>query len=201
MRKKETSKTGSIRADETQTVVEESTANNDPKFTAPKGRPTPSRKEQQAARRQPLVVTDRKAAKAAEREARREQQAREHKALQTGDEKNLPLKDKGKQRRFVRDYVDARFNVGDYMLLILFILLILGWVIPGAQLQFTLAMWALLLVFALDLWLMWRGLKKKLIAKFGDLESGLTMYAVNRAMMIRRLRLPKPQVKRGQYPG
>lgn len=191
-----------VRADSVQAEPEtqEKTVNNDPKYTAPKGRPTPSRKEREAARKKPLVVTDRKAAKAAEREALREQRAREQRALQTGDEKYMPLKDKGKQRRYIRDYVDARFNVGDYMLLILFVLLILGWVIPGAQLQFTFAMWALLLLFVLDLWSMWRGLKKKLLAKFGDVETGATMYACNRAMMIRRLRLPKPQVKRGQYP-
>ena len=191
-----------VRADSVQAEPEtqEKTVNNDPKYTAPKGRPTPSRKEREAARKKPLVVTDRKAAKAAEREALREQRAREQRALQTGDEKYMPLKDKGKQRRYIRDYVDARFNVGDYMLLILFVLLILGWVIPGAQLQFTFAMWALLLLFVLDLWFMWRGLKKKLLAKFGDIETGATMYACNRAMMIRRLRLPKPQVKRGQYP-
>lgn len=174
--------------------------NTDPKFTAPKGRPTPSRKEQVAARKKPLVTTDRKAAKAAEREALREQRILEQQALRTGDEKHMPLRDRGPQRRYIRDYVDARFNVGDFMLIILLALLILGLFVPGMQGQFSLAMWALLLFFGIDLWILWRKLKLKLTDKFGSVEAGSAMYAINRAMMIRRLRLPKPQVKRGQFP-
>ena len=198
----DSSATASVRADKAQPEKDalNSPVSSDPKYTPPKGKPTPSRKEREAARKKPLVVTDRKAAKAAEREALREQRAREQRALQTGDEKYMPLKDKGKQRRYIRDYVDARFNVGDYMLVLIFLFFILGWFVPSYQLQFSFAMYALLLLFVLDLWIMWRGLKKKLLAKFGEIESGAAMYAINRPMMPRRFRLPKPQVKRGQYP-
>ncbi len=37
-------------------------------------------------------------------------------ALDTGDEKFLPLRDKGPQKRFARDYVDARFSLGEYLM-------------------------------------------------------------------------------------
>lgn len=136
---------GSVRADlTTPTDAESDPKYQDPKYTAPKGRPTPSRKEQQAARRKPLVVEDRKAAKEAERQARREQQIREQQALKTGDEKNMPLKDRGKQRRYIRDYVDARFNIGDYMIIILLIFMVLGWILTAFQFELTLAMLSLI---------------------------------------------------------
>ena len=54
----------------------------------------------------------------------------------------------------------------------------------------------------LDGFLMWRSLKKRLVAKFGaeKIDKSLRWYAVMRAFQIRRARLPKPQVKHGEYP-
>ena len=43
--------------------------------------------------------------------------------------------------------------------------------------------------------------KKLATAKFGDrTEKGLRWYAAMRTVQMRFMRLPKPQVKRGQYP-
>ncbi|HSU47182.1 MAG TPA: DUF3043 domain-containing protein, partial [Arthrobacter sp.] len=83
---------------------------------AGKGAPTPSRKEQEAARKRPLVPNDRAAAKTADREARREEQARMRRAMDTGEERFLPVRDKGPQKRFARDFVDARFSLGEYVM-------------------------------------------------------------------------------------
>ena len=77
---------------------------------AGKGTPTPKRKDQEAARKRPLVPNDRKASKAAERVAIQDQRQKMRQALDTGDEKFLPLRDKGPQKRYTRDYVDARFT-------------------------------------------------------------------------------------------
>jgi len=80
---------------------------------ARKGRPTPKRREAEQARRRPLVPDgrgDRKALKA-QAKVRRE---REYQAMITGDDRNLPPRDKGPVRRWVRDYVDARHNAGEY---------------------------------------------------------------------------------------
>ena len=72
-----------------------------------KGRPTPKRKDAEAARIHPLVPKDRKEAKRAARAARNARFDAEQRALVTGEEKYLPARDKGAARRFVRDYVDG----------------------------------------------------------------------------------------------
>ena len=69
-----------------------------------KNRPTPKRRVQEAARKQPLVVTDRKVAKERDKEKRREALARQRTAMVTGDDAGLPVRDKGPERRFIRDY-------------------------------------------------------------------------------------------------
>lgn len=169
-------------------------------YTPPKGRPTPSRKEREAARKHPLVPADRKAAKEAERIAQREYRAKQQQALQTGDERYLPVNDRGPQRRYIRDFVDARFNVGDFMLIIVLMIFIIGLLVPATQQVTALLMWAMILLWILDYFIMWRRLKKKLREKFKTLEPRSGLYAFNRIMMIRRFRLPKPQVTRGSYP-
>ena len=168
-----------------------------------KNRPTPKRRDAQAANRVPLVQTDRKAARASEREARRAQAVATRTAMMTGDESKMPVRDRGADRRYIRNFVDARFNLGEILLPIMLLSLLLSFVRES---------WALLTVFVLvygmiaicliDAFLMWRKLKSQLIAKFGvdKLQRGNVMYAVMRAFQMRRGRLPRPQVKRGEYP-
>lgn len=168
-----------------------------------KNRPTPRRRDQEAARKQPLVVTDRKSARDRDKQKRREVLARQRQAMVTGDDAHLPARDKGPERRFIRDYVDARWSVGEIVLPIMVVVL---------ALSFLRTSWALMTVFVLtygliavaiiDAILMWRRIKARLTAKFGAdrIPSGATMYAVMRAFQLRPTRMPKPQVKRGDYP-
>ncbi|GAA3820131.1 DUF3043 domain-containing protein [Cellulomonas soli] len=171
-----------------------------------KGRPTPKRKEAEAANRRPLVPDDRKAAAKVERAKAREQRDREYQAMQTGDERYMPVKDRGPVRRYVRDHVDARRNLGELFLPVAFVFLLLQFFVAKSSPVLAFAALIVLYVYitatVLDGWLMWRGLKKRLVAKFGTAatQRGLTMYAVTRAFQIRRARLPKPLVKHGQYP-
>lgn len=166
-----------------------------------KGAPTPKRKEQEAARKRPLVPNDRKQAKARSREAQQRERAKMRQALDTGDEKYLPLRDKGPQRRFVRDYVDARFNAGEYLIIAAFVFVLITF-IPVAGLTFwiLIAFWAMFVGVFIDCFLLYRRMKRLLPAKFGEIQSGTPWYAVTRSAQLRRLRLPKPQVKRGEYP-
>jgi hypothetical protein len=173
-----------------------------------KNRPTPSRREQESARRRPLVPTDRKAAAGQSREASRLARAKQRAAMLSGDESALPARDKGPVKRYIRDSVDARWNIGEFMLPIMCLVLALTFLPAIFK---SAASWATLLVFALvyglvvagaiDAFLMWRRTKKKIIAKFGEAPPrGSAMYAVMRTFQMRRSRLPRPQVARGVKP-
>lgn len=169
--------------------------------TVGKGAPTPKRSVQEAARKRPLVPNDRKAAREANRLARREEQVRMRQALDTGDERYLPLRDKGPARRFVREYVDARWNVAEFLMFAALAFVFLSF-IPNLTLQgyVMIAFWVIILAVVLDCLLLRRKLKARLTEKFGEPGRGDLWYGISRAMQIRRLRLPKPQVGRGQYP-
>jgi hypothetical protein len=170
-----------------------------------KNRPTPTRREQEAKRRQPLVVTDRKAAREQDRLKRRESQLRMREAMATGDDRYLPARDKGPVKRFIRDYVDARRNVGEFLLPVMVIVLAMTFLTrtyPALYLLIFVLTYGVIAVGVIDAWIMWRGLKRRLVEKFGasGIPKGSVMYAVMRAMQMRRTRQPRPQTTRGQYP-
>ena len=168
-----------------------------------KNRPTPKRRDQEAARKRPLVETDRKAARTRERDNRREAQLKQRQAMVTGDDAHLPLRDKGPVRRYIRDYVDSRWNLAEFMLPVMLVVLALSF-IPSRQVFaiVSIGVYGLIFAAAVDAYVMWRGLKKRLVAKFGAAKvvRGMAMYAVMRTVQLRRSRMPRPMVKRGQQP-
>jgi hypothetical protein len=167
-----------------------------------KGRPTPSRAEQEAARRRPLVA-DTKEAKAAARAQMREQRERAQAGMAAGDDKYLPPRDKGPQRRFVRDFVDSGWHLGEAVMPAM-VLVILATFLPIAALQYYafVGLWIFIILAVIDMIVLGARVKKKAAAKFGKerLEKGLGWYAAMRSLQMRFMRLPKPQVKRGQRP-
>jgi len=126
----------------------------------------------------------------------------------SGDESALPARDKGPVKRYIRDVVDARWNIGEFMLPIMVLVLALT-AVPifaprlGAvtsMLVFVLV-YGLIVVGVLDAILMWRRTKAKIVARFGQAPPrGSAMYAVIRAFQMRRSRLPRPQIARGASP-
>ncbi|MFT4028466.1 MAG: DUF3043 domain-containing protein [Protaetiibacter sp.] len=170
--------------------------------TAGKGRATPTRKEQEAARKRPLVPDDRKAAQKASKAELAAQRERARIGMERGEERFLPVRDRGPQKRYVRDYVDARWNVGE-ILLPLMVLVILTYFVPNEYVAvYALAgVWVVILFVVIDCLVLGRTLRKKLGEKYGvDKVEKVTWYASMRAVQLRPLRLPKPQVKRGQFP-
>lgn len=168
-----------------------------------KGVPTPSRKAQEEARKRPLVPNDRAAAKVANRDARREQQARTRRALDTGEERFLPLRDKGPQKRYARDYVDARFSLGEFVMFAALAIVLLTVVLPptsNASIILFGVFWVMVAYVVIDTWLMGRKVKKLLIAKYGSVDQGVIWYCCMRSLQFRRMRLPKPMVARGEWP-
>lgn len=184
-----------------QSVVDQAHAAQEP--LVGKGAPTPKRKVQEAARKRPLVPTDRKASKEAERVAIQDQRQKMRQALDTGDEKYLPLRDKGPQKRFVRDFVDARFSLGEYLMFGALLFVVISLVVPPSSDQISyvlIGFWIMFLAVFVDAFILSRQLRKRLVAKFGEVERGTVWYGCMRALQFRKLRLPKPLVKRGQYP-
>ena len=191
---------------DTEPAATRASSDTAPTQSTGKGRPTPSRKQAEAANKRPLVPADRKAAAKDARAKSRIERDLEYKAMQTGDERHLPARDRGPVRRYARDHVDARWSLGELFMPVAAAFLVLAAV--GARINaafftiVTLALYVYVIASFIDGFLLWRGLRKKLVAKFGvaALPKGLAMYAALRAFQLRPTRLPKPQVKHGQYP-
>ena len=189
----------------------EENASVSPKSTK-KGRPTPTRKESEAARRKPLVPTDRKLAKQQAKQKRAEAYERERVALETGDERYLPIRDKGRIRRYIRNYVDARWSVAEFLLpaMLVFLggMLLFSFIpLPGAISEYiivglTVLFYGMLIAALIESIFVWRKLKKLLAARYpGDeIPRGTWFYLFSRMLMARRWRSPRPMVQRGEYP-
>jgi hypothetical protein len=185
----------------TQVTSDLSTQTRDPQ--APKGRPTPKRNEAQSQRRRASTTpTDRKSAMKQQREARRTDMARQRAALASGDERFLPARDKGPVRRYVRDYVDSRFCMAEFFLPLAVVILVLSMVRVGPLQNIALLLWlGVIVLIVVDSIGVWLRLKKQLATRFPDTpKRGAVAYGLMRTLQMRRLRLPKPQVKRGQRP-
>src|SRR5699024_8595453 len=116
-------------------------------------------------------------------------------------EKYLPARDKGPQRRYTRDYVDARWGIGEWLIIGVLLFLALSFVpTPAMQLASTIGMLAFVFLVIFEGFWVGFQVKRRLGAKFGVMEPGTRWYAAMRRKQMRRMRLPRPQVKRGQFP-
>lgn len=168
-----------------------------------KGRPTPSRKQAEAANARPIVGARDKAALKEQRRQQTEARERARVGMMQGEERYLTARDRGPQRRYVRDYVDARWNVGELLIPMMLVVLVMTF-IPGIIQTISLGViWAFVLLAVVDAVFLGFRLQKKLAQKFGagNVQPGFRWYAAMRAFQFRMLRAPKPQVKRGQFPG
>ncbi|PWK73308.1 binding-protein-dependent transport system inner membrane component [Streptomyces sp. CG 926] len=170
---------------------------------APKGRPTPKRAVAQSQRKAVVASTgNRKEDAKRARERRRTEMAKQREALANGDERYLPTRDKGPVRRFVRDYVDARYSVAEMFLPLAVIILVLSMVRQSSIQSIALVLWlgVIILILLDSIGLVFR-LRKALATRFPDEpRRGAIAYGLMRTLQMRRLRLPKPQVKRGERP-
>jgi Protein of unknown function (DUF3043) len=171
-----------------------------PGVTPKKGVPTPKRSEAESSRRQPYQApADRKAASQDARTRNRLDRQRKAAAMQRGEEWALPAKDKGPVRALARDYVDARRGLGEYFMILVFLLVVLL-VIPSATAKTVSDIVAIvvLVVLAAEAW--WVGKRVERLARErfpGQSTRGVKVYAAQRGITIRRMRVPKPVVNRG----
>ena len=165
---------------------------------APKGRPTPKRSEAQTQRRKAATAPkDRKGATRQARNARRVDMAKQRDALAGGDERYLPARDRGPVRKFTRDYVDSRVRMAEFFLPLAVLILVASLV---AKLQnLSLLLWLIVIVLIVaDSVITGISLRRQLAKRFpGENVKGAVAYGLMRTLQMRRLRLPKPQVKRG----
>jgi NADH:ubiquinone oxidoreductase subunit 3 (subunit A) len=166
-----------------------------------KGRPTPSRREAEAAARaRARTPRTRKELARQQRETRTESSRKVREAMKTGDERYFLPRDKGPVRRFVRDFVDVRFSVVELMLPVLVVSMVLTYS-GSASLRSTgsTIMMGMLLLVVIDLVILRFRLRRELASRFPDESTkGATLYAVTRAMQMKFMRLPKPQVRIGE---
>jgi len=132
----------------------------------------------------------------------REKRERARVGMANGEEKYLPMRDRGPQKRFVRDYMDARFSAGEALIPLMLVVIVLT-MFPQPEIQMIglVILWGFFILAVLDSVFAGEIVRRKLEARFGaDRVEKVRWYAAMRALQLRMMRLPKPQVKRGQYP-
>ena len=165
-----------------------------------KGRPTPKRSQAESARKQRMKPpANRKEAAKLMRQKRYEERAKQRTALETGDLKHLPARDRGPVRHFCRDTVDARFSVGEFLLPILILILAMTFIRTPWAVELMTIVWIVTILAAVvdTLYLVLR-MRRALKTRFpNERTRGAVAYTVLRSTQLRRFRLPKPQIKRG----
>ena len=155
-----------------------------------KDRPTPTRKEAEAARRQRVARNLSK--KEARLEASRHARAERMRAINARD---------ATPEKLLRDYVDARFNLGEFLLPSLVVILALTFLSQSSRGWQSSAPWVCIC-------------SSSPSSRFRDHVArvqegagcslpkasprGLLLYGMNRGIQIRRFRMPPPRVKRGE---
>ncbi|WP_293768663.1 DUF3043 domain-containing protein [uncultured Corynebacterium sp.] len=193
-------------------------------YTPPKGRPTPKRIDQEIAkgvRRDPNGASDAqryqhrkelkksmtkeewKEYKKKEREASREANRLAQERMNAGDERYLMPRDKGEVRRYVRDWIDSRSFLNEWVMpfmLVLLVILFIGTYNPSFANISTIVALVVVVIFAIEAFWLGRKVNNAVRLKFpGTTEAGwsLAFYAYSRASQPRKWRTPKARVERG----
>ena len=168
---------------------------------AAKGRPTPKRSEAEAKRRQPITGSRAPAAPRTKEDKAKARTARagRYEAMKRGEAWALNPRDRGPARALARDYVDSKRRVSEYYMYVLVVLLAAVFLkSKGAQEIISPLVLVLIVVIVVDALLIRRGLHKLITERLpSESTRGLTMYALMRALQIRRFRVPAPRVGPG----
>ena len=176
----------------TQPATPEPTTTLESAPSGKKDRPTPTRKEAEAARRERMNTTlsKKQSRAAASRQSRSERM------------KTISAREAVPEKVLMRDYIDARFNLGEFLLpsvVVILAVTLLGSYWPVVTLIATMAMYLFIIGVFVDGYLMWRGFKKVLAKRLPKASpKGLLLYGMTRSTQIRRFRSPAPRIKRGE---
>ena len=183
------------------------TARTRPAAEAAKGRPTPKRSEAERGRRQGITGTPAgrssgragSASGGAGRATSKEDRLRRNEAMRRGEEWALPVRDRGPVKALVRDYVDSRRRISEYYMYVMLILVLLLFIrVPAIQHAAEPIVLVLIVFVIVDALLLRMNLKRLIPQRLpGQSARGVTIYAVFRALQIRRFRMPPPRVTPG----
>lgn len=168
---------------------------------AAKGRPTPKRSVVEAKRRQPITGSRAPAAPRTKEDRAKTRNARagRYEAMKRGEAWALNARDRGPARALARDFVDSKRRASEYYMYVLVVLLAAVFLrSKAAQEIISPLVLVLILVIVADAMLIRRSLRRLVAERLpGESTRGLTMYAVMRALQIRRFRVPAPRVGPG----
>jgi hypothetical protein len=135
------------------------------------------------------------------REDRRRERTEAMQGMRQGDERYLMARDRGPERRLVRDIVDSRRNIGSYFILGALIVLVGSITKVGIVVLVSNILWfALALLMVFDSVLIARRVRRLVKERFPKTDQrigSLQLYGIMRALQFRRFRTPNPQVKTG----
>jgi hypothetical protein len=167
---------------------------------APKGRPTPRRSDHAKQRIYERPPSSRKEAAMLQRQRKNEQKQVVQAGMDRGDEKFMLARDRGPAREYARTYIDSRLNVGTLLMpmaLVVLISMIVG--ITGVYAILNTVWLGMMIMAAID-WTMSSVKVSRVVKRDFPKEKrgfGLTWYVVQRSLIPRRWRQPKPQVAIG----
>jgi hypothetical protein len=171
-----------------------------------KGHATPKRSVAERGRRQGITGTPsrsatsgRSGAKASSADQRADR-VRRNEAMRRGEQWALPARDRGPVKQLARDYIDSRRRLSEYYMYLMIVLVVVLFVrTSGVQLYAEPIALVLVLLVALDAMYLRFKLTRLVHERLpGESTRGLTMYAVFRALQIRRFRVPPPRVTVGE---
>ncbi|QVQ53253.1 DUF3043 domain-containing protein [Spiractinospora alimapuensis] len=173
-------------------------------YTPKKGVRTPKRRESENYQRRPLNAPQswRESVKR-NRELRKKETQRQREAYAKGDERYYRPQDRGKVRAYARDFVDSRRMISEFFLF--FSIIIIGAMLfptPEVQIIVSYVLFPTMMITIVleGIWLSRQVKKRAAILYPEESVRGAGWYAAMRMLQIRKLRLPKPELRPGDDP-
>jgi hypothetical protein len=195
------------------TQTPEAPAKSKPAPQTGKGRPTPKRATAEANRyrtitgsttsgRGPSSAADPKRKMTPEEKNRaREERSKQMQAMRRGEDWALGPRDRGPAKKLTRDYVDAHRRPMEfymYALILLVIALFAGKSNAALSNYMQLFLLAIIAIIVVDGFLLRRSIQKVVHERLpNESTRGLAVYAIMRALQLRRFRTPAPRLKPG----
>jgi hypothetical protein len=194
------------------TQAPEAPAKDKPTAQAGKGRPTPKRSQAEANRyrsitgsttsgRGPTATKPRGKLTPEEKARARGDRNRQLQAMRRGEDWALSARDRGPVKRLARDYVDAHRRPSEfymYALIVLVIALVGGKSNHAISNYMQIVLLLIIAVIAVDAFLLRRSISRLAAERLpGESTRGLSIYAIMRALQLRRFRTPAPRLKPG----